>query len=211
MQLKALVVGIALAMVAPLAAAGDTGFYGAVDLGQTKAKDFCNISNADMVSIGVTSLTCDDKDTAYRLSLGYEINKNFSVEGSYLDAGKIGGAVAGTYLATPYTGTVSGEDTEFQFAVIGFIPVADKFSLFGKVGITRWDVKTSAALTFASASAKATISDTGTDVLWGVGAKYEINKNIALRGQFESRKVGDDATTGRQTLEMLSLGLIFKF
>jgi OOP family OmpA-OmpF porin len=211
MNSKALVVGIALAMASPLAAASDTGFYGAVDVGQSKVKDFCNLSNANLASIGVTSLACDDKDTSYRLSLGYKINNNFSVEGGYLDAGKISGTMAGTYLATPYTGRIVSEDTEFQFAVIGSIPVADNFSFFGKIGMARWDVTTSVSATVASATAAGSASDTGTDLLWGIGAKYDLNKSIALRGQFESHKAGNDATTGRGDVEMLSMGLVFKF
>lgn len=209
MKLKVLVVGIAMAVAAPLAMA--EGFYGAFDLGQSKAKGFCDTGGANLVALGVTSLTCDDKDTAYRISLGYQINNNFSVEGSYLDAGKVAASIAGTYLATPYTASASIEDTEFQFVAIGSIPVAENFSLFGKAGVTMWDVKASAAATVAAVSAAGSVSSTGNDFLWGIGAKYDINKTIAMRGQFESRKVGDEATTGRGTVDMLSLGLVYKF
>lgn len=188
MKLKALVVGIALAVTAPAAMA--EGFYGAFDLGQSKVKDFC---------VGVT--TCSNTDTAYRFSAGYQVNQNFGVEGSYVDSGSLSGSGAGL--------TVNSKNTEWQVAATGTLPVGNGFSLIGKAGIAFWDLTTSATLGGVTVAVPGG-SPNGNDFLWGIGAQYDISKTIAVRGQYDSHKIGDNVI-GRDRLTTLSVGVVYKF
>lgn len=60
MKLQTLMVGVALTIAAPLAIAEGSGYYGALDLGQSNFKDMCT---------GFSG-SCKSTDTAFRVALG---------------------------------------------------------------------------------------------------------------------------------------------
>src|SRR5450759_3431255 len=95
----------ALAVIAsPFALADDSGWYGGINIGQSRAKiDDARITSS-LVGQGAatTSITGDDHDTGFKLFGGYKINKNFAVEGGYFDLGRFG------FTATTPAGTLSG-------------------------------------------------------------------------------------------------------
>ena len=68
----------AMACAAP---AGAQGFYVGGSIGQMKAKDACS-------GISGAGVSCDDKDTAWRILGGYQVNRNFGAEVGYHDFGK---------------------------------------------------------------------------------------------------------------------------
>lgn len=189
MKLKSLIVGIALAVAAPLAMAEGSGFYGAVDVGQSKLQDAC---------AGVSSgVTCDDTDTDYRLSAGYQVNPSFGVEGSYVDSGK--------FTASGLGITADVKNTEWQLAAIGTLPVTNGFSVTGKAGWAFWNIKSSANVAIPPGH-----SPSGNDFLWGIGAQYDITKVFAVRGMYDSHMIGDNVT-GRNHLTTLNAGVVYRF
>lgn len=196
--LAGLCVAATMATVSGAALAADSGFYGAVDIGQSKAKDFCT------PEAGVTINSCDDKDTAYRIGVGYQFNQNFGLEANYVDFGKDNASV--TVLGVPVT--VVGEAVAFQLSATGTLPVNESFAIIGKLGIARTDVDASAS----APGVTITASDNSTELTYGIGVKYNINKTMAVRAQYEDfGKVGDDATTDTTKLTLLSVGLTFGF
>src|SRR5689334_17289823 len=58
--------------------AQDKGFYAGVAVGQSTIRGACD---------GVP-LSCDDTDTGWKLTGGYQFNKNFGAEIGYVDLGK---------------------------------------------------------------------------------------------------------------------------
>ena len=189
MKLKVVMLGIAVTCAAPLAMAEGSGFYGAVDFGKTTADGFCD-GAAD------AGFSCTDNDTSVRFTLGKQLNDNFGVEGSY------GPAVEAT--ASGFGFTYIAENTEWQFAAVGIAPAGNGFSVFGKFSMAFWEIQES--LTGFQSQATS-----GNDFLVGIGAKIDINPTMAIRGQYETHKIGDDTTTGRGDLNTLSMGLLFKF
>src|SRR3989304_5933084 len=80
------------AIASPFPAADDTGWYGGISVGQSKAKiDDARITSG-LLGRGFarTSISDDDRDTGYKLFGGYKFNKNFALEGGYFDLGKFG-------------------------------------------------------------------------------------------------------------------------
>lgn len=196
------VTGLVLAAtaLAPQAAlAQDMGFYIGAGVGQSKAKDAC----ATFQSQGLTG-SCDDTDTAGKLFLGYQFNQNFAVEGAYVDLGKVTGS--GTVSGVPVSGEAKAKT--WQLVAVGIVPLANNFSLFGKLGAHRWDADASAS----ASGSTSTASDKGTDVTYGLGGSYEFSKNLGLRLEWERfQNVGNTNTTGRSNVDLLSVGLRYRF
>jgi hypothetical protein len=102
-------------------------FYGAIDVGQSKSKDACTGLPA-----GVTG--CEDTATAFRIAGGYQFAPMWGAEVSYGDYGK---ASAGTLGLLSVDWKVSG----LQVAGTGTFPIGNAFSVIGKLGIARTDLK----------------------------------------------------------------------
>jgi OmpA-OmpF porin, OOP family len=186
MKLKTLVFGIFLAVATPLAMAEGSGYYGALDVGQSKFKEMCT---------GFVG-SCSSTDTAFRAALGYQINQNVGVEGAYVDAGKSTGSAPG------FSG--SAKLTDWQLAVVGTLPVGNGFSLIGKAGLDRWSTKFTTTTISPSGS--------GSSLLLGIGGQYDINKSVAIRGQYEIHEAGNISTVqGFGKVSMLSIGVVYKF
>lgn len=193
--LAGLCVAATMAAVSGAALAADSGFYGAVDIGQSKAKKFCDTEGV----AGLTVTSCDDKDTAYRIGVGYQFNQNFGLEANYVDFGNLG--VSGTYLGVPFT--YDAEANAFQLAVTGTMPINESFAVIGKLGMAR----TSVDVTVAGAVTR-TASDDSTGLTYGIGVRYNINKAMAVRAQYENF---DKSTPEDEKLSLISVGLTFGF
>lgn len=109
--------------------------------------------------------------------LGYAINDNFSVEGGYLNSGKM------TYTATATGATITADSTvtAMQVALLGVAPINDKFSLFGKIGYSWATTKTSATVNAVSSSTSTDKNSSG----YGFGAMYKFTDQLSLRASYE--------------------------
>ena len=123
-----------------------------------------------------------DTASATKLFGGYNFNKNFGIEGTWYDFGE--GKDNG------YTIEVDG----IGFTGNGYLPLSDTFSLFGKIGLLMWD-----------ANIKPGTNDDGTDVLYGIGGQWSLNKQFALRVEYESA----DVSNGDGSL--ISVGFSYHF
>jgi len=180
---------LALAAVSTPALSQDAGWYGGISFGQSKAKDACT----GLVGLGIT---CDDTDTALTLFGGYQINKSFGAELGYVNLGEVS--------ATGPGGTATIEAKGFELVGVGTLPINQQFSLFGKLGFFRWDLDASAP--------GVSISESGMDLTYGFGVKYDFTKNFAVRAYWQQYKdVGDEATTGTSDVEVIGLSAVFKF
>src|SRR5918999_616226 len=120
------VLGLALTIAfAGPAFAQDTAFYVGGALGQAQVDIDCT---------GATS--CDEKDTSWKIFGGYQFNRNLAIELGYINFGE-----ATASGPTPPFGTTSVkfESTAFELVGVGSMPIADRFSIFGKLGLYRAD------------------------------------------------------------------------
>lgn len=185
--------------------AADTGFYIGGSFGQSKISDF-NGSDADaeLASLGITSTTsADDKDTGWKAFAGYRIMKYLAVEGAYTNFGE---ATANTVITAPTAGTVNTdlESESWSISAVGILPLNDQFSLFARLGVNVWNIDISASGT-GSGAVVVSDSEDGTDVVYGLGAAYNITQNLSVRGEWERYDFdGDD-------IDLLSVGLAWSF
>ncbi|TXF13029.1 outer membrane beta-barrel protein [Pelomicrobium methylotrophicum] len=196
MMLKSSVLALAavgLVSAVPPAIAADQpagGGYIGASLGQSKINDVCD---------GIVG-TCDDKDTGWKIFGGYQFNRYFAVEGGYVDFGKA--TATDVSLGTPISGDAEGWGL---FATgLAALPINEQFGVFAKAGLAY----TKADVTVVVGGVSVSDDDSGTDLVYGVGAKFDFTKNFGMRVEFERFK---DVGNSDSDVDLLSAGLVYKF
>lgn len=152
----------------------------------------------------------DDSDTGITVFIGYLINPNLAVEGAFIDLGDVSARAS---FSIPGIGTdtvaAKAEADGFSAAVLGLYPVGAG-SIFGKVGFLRWDVDVSETITnFLGESLSLSGSDTGTDLLFGVGYQYMANQ-FGVRAEWTRyTDVGGDF--GDTDVDWLGVSVLYSF
>lgn len=146
------------------------------------------------IGFGVGSATYtegdfDESDTGFSLYGGSRLTKNFGLELSFTDFGNL----EGDYNGINASAEVSGVGA----AAVGYLPLNDKFDLFGKAGMMAWD----ADLEYGALNG----NDDGTDLLYGVGAIYHANEQFSVRADWQAVDLDDG------DLDMFSLNAEFHF
>jgi hypothetical protein len=129
------------------------------------------------IDTGISNVSSklDEKDNGYSIFIGSSMNKDFDVEVSYNNFGEASlSGVTGNqfrYGGTLYeftgAGTLKAEATSFGIAVKPKLNINKNFDLVATLGAHRWEQE----LTASSTSGKATESDDGIDLFYGVGLK----------------------------------------
>lgn len=203
-------VGFALIVGATMAVA-DSGWYAGAGAGKARVtEDMCS-GSADFFDVGTSSCSDEDTSTSWKVFGGYQFHPNAAAEFGYVDLGKSEVSARGTVLGVDSSLGGDWEPKGFTLGIVGNFPVGNGFELLGKVGFLRWDVDLSARGTGEYAGSGSE-DDNGVDLSFGVGAKFNINKSVALRAELDRFKdVGDDSTTGQSDINMLSVGVQFGF
>lgn len=199
-------VRLVVAMVAACAAGSvfaQQGLYVGGSLGQSMTSFDSEFSS------GGTSSSQEKTKTAYKGFVGYSINQYLAVEGGYANFGKPKAKVSGT----GWSGENSQEESAWFGAAKGTLPINEQLNLFAKLGVTYNKVTGKWNATGESSSA----SKSRAEMLYGVGAEYNLTKQVGIRLEYEDfGKFGDQFTntgggTGRTKTSMWSLGAAYKF
>jgi OOP family OmpA-OmpF porin len=186
-----LAVIVALAFVAPAAAQQqDRGFYAGASLGQSKAKSSCD-------GLAGTGISCEDTDTAWKVFGGYQFMRHFAVELGYSDLGEV--------TATAGANRLSVESSAFELVGVGILPVADRFSVFAKVGLYRAD--TEATSNIAALNGK----ENNTDLTYALGARYDFTGKVGAFLQWQRYQDVGGGDIGEDDVDVISLGVLFRF
>ena len=147
------------------------------------ASDLCN----DISGPGVS---CDDEDTGLKIFGGYKFTPNFAVEAAWIDLGEVS--------ASGFGGTATAEADGFQIAAVGMFPINPQWSIFGKLGAFMWDASVTSNSGFS-------VSDDGTDIMFGFGGMWNITERLGLRAEWERFDVDSE------DVDFLSIGVQFNF
>src|SRR5687767_5719521 len=101
----------------------DGRMYAGVGFGQAELSGFCSLVNDTAASVAGTVSSCDEKDTAFKFFLGYRVNPNFAIEGSYFSYGDA--SARGQSLGVPFS--ISADATAFGVAALGILPLGNRF------------------------------------------------------------------------------------
>jgi OOP family OmpA-OmpF porin len=164
---KAFVGALALVAASGMATASaiESGPYIGGGLG---VNDYRQAGKSDFGPGGQLS---DDDSLAWRVFGGYRL-ENFALEAGYNDFGKLKGRnVAGGVKADAWGIDLSG---------LAFVPVNDRFEVFGRAGTYYWnsDVKG------AGQSAARLKDKTAWDFTYGVGGQVKATADVAVRGEW---------------------------
>lgn len=155
--------------------------YVGVNVGQTEHK---------LEIDGVGSLK--DDDTAFKIYTGYKYDQTFGIEAGYVHHGESeirGGGLRAA--AKPQSIYLAGTAT---------LPLANQFSLFGKLGASYNRVK-------ASATGFGSETESRTSLLAGVGAAYAFTPTVSGVIEYENfGKLADDDGT-RLKANTVSIGV----
>lgn len=164
-----------------------------------------DLSVSDMSS----GMTKDEDSSGGSFGFGYRFNEMIKVEGFFADLGKaeIKGVTGNSfkYGGKTYTftkdATIEGTGTGYGVATILRLPVGQHFGLFGKLGLHAWDSE----IKVATATASANVESDGTDMVWGIGADYEMSKNFLMTLGYDVYTLDED------DVAMLYFGTEFLF
>jgi OOP family OmpA-OmpF porin len=186
--------GAAIAFSTPSAfaqARGEAGWYLGGSLGQSKV---------DIEDCG-GAVTCDEEGTAWRILGGYQINRNFAVELGFHQFGDASASGPG--------GSINFEANAFELVGLGAFPLGNQFSVYGKAGLYRGETKVTGSTVLTG---PIDIKETNTDLTYGIGAQYDINRQLGVRAEWQRyTNMGDNATIGESDVDVMSVGLVVRF
>ncbi|HUX65121.1 outer membrane beta-barrel protein [Sulfuricella sp.] len=200
----------ALAVIAgPYAVADEAGWYVGANVGQSRATIDDERISRSLLGSGFTSTTIadDERDFGYKLYGGYQFNKNFALEGGYFDLGQF------SYLATTVpTGTLNGNIKlrGLNLDAVGILPITDKFSAFGRVGLNYAEARDTFTGTGAVNVLDPNPSKRDTNYKFGLGLQYALTDSLAVRAEAERYRI-NDAVGNKGDVDLVSVGLVYKF
>lgn len=198
------------AMNSPFAVADDSGWYVGGNVGQTRAKiDDARIAARMLVApTTAVSIADNNRDTGYKLFGGYRYNKSFAVEGGYFDLGQFG-FTATTVPAGTLTGNIRLKGLNLD--AVGTLPITEKFSAFGRVGLNYAQARDSFTSTGAVAvPTNPNPSKSELNYKFGAGLQYDFTESLGMRFEVERYRV-NDAVGNKGDIDMYSLGLVYRF
>lgn len=198
-------------IASPSAMAADSGWYGGVNVGASSSKidDARITSGLQGLGYGSISISNDERDTGYKIFGAYKFNKNFALEGGYFDLGKFGFTAT---TATPGPGTLNGniKISGLNLDAVGILPINEKFSVFGRVGLNHAESKDSFSGTGVVAVLNPNPSKRDTNYKLGLGLQYNFTESLGMRAEAERYRI-DDAIGNKGDIDLVSVGLVYRF
>ena len=123
--------------------------------------------------VGNTDVGGADDDIGFKILGGYQFHRNIAAELGY-------------GLMYDKSGV---EVKALEAVAVGMFPIANQFSIIGKLGLANIDVNP---------------GDDKTELTWGLGVQYDFSRNLGVRALWQ-RYETDDA------VDFLAVGVTWKF
>ncbi|MFZ5561887.1 MAG: outer membrane beta-barrel protein [Pseudomonadota bacterium] len=185
---------LSMAFVIPLlsgaAQAMDSGLTLSLDAGQAESRDACdNVVN------------CESDDSTVRGALGYNFNDMIGLEVGYTSFGTVFDSSSNNNTA----GFAAKQDANaITASVIGAFPVGERFGIFGRAGVARFDND-------KEVQGVPVDSDDRTKPYFGAGLKFGLTDNFALRGEYQRYKDLADIDGIEDDVDAWTGGVVFTF
>lgn len=199
--------GLGSLMAAP-SFAQDSYFYGGLSVGTSRAKLHEEAIVAKQLPAGVsaTSVTMDDRETAYKLFGGYQANRYLGFEAGYFSLGKFS-----THATTTGAGTLDGT-LNFKGVnadVVGTMPITENLAAIGRIGVQFARNRSAYSATGFTPNDPAP-NNRNTNYKVGAGLQYAFSPSVMARTEIERYRV-NDAPGSHGVVNTWSVGLVFPF
>jgi OOP family OmpA-OmpF porin len=181
-----------------------SGLYATASIGRAR------FDNNTLNAAENAGFSLDDTDIGYSAGVGYEFNKYVAFEAGYVTLGEAN-------ISSDGGGFFINESWEADASYLGpkvSLPLTDKFSVFGKIGLFSWDVdyspSTNDPILVQFLSSPATYG--GTDIYFGAGFAYVVTNTIGVKAEWIRFNFDSDGWAFPDTdIDFISAGLVFKF
>lgn len=159
-------------------------WYVGLNLGQSRISDFGNGFSKG-----------DDTDTTGTVNLGYQFNRNFAVELGYTDFGK--------FKVSNASGSGEWKSDGVGLSLVGILPMDNRWALYGKLGAFYSDTRVEGI--------PGTGSDKRTNGTAGLGVSYDFGNRIVGKAEWNYYNDVGESSTGKPTLNTVTLGVAYRF
>ncbi len=159
--------------------------------------------------LATTSMTEDERDTAYRLFGGYQFNRHLGLEAGWFDLGRFG-FTANTAPPGQLTGDLRVRGLNLD--LVGTLPITERFSLLGRIGVTHAQTRGSFGASGAVRNPYGATSTSEREVgfKFGAGVAWELSPSWQLRAEAERYRIND--TVGNKGhVDVATLSVVYRF
>jgi len=205
--LGALVSGMILMGTAKNASADwYAGVSGGLAQGNYSASDLTNDLSAKGHTI--TNVSVDDEDVGWKIFGGYQFNNFFALEGAYVDLGEIETEFQSSTSDLTQLLNDTAEVHPFLaegwvLSIVGMVQPNPNWDLMAKIGAFIWEADVD--VWEVASGQKVTLSDDGTDLMYGVGARFKPHPHWGGRAEWERYDIDGDWA------DFFSLGVEYDF
>ena len=213
--------------IAPPAMA-EVGWYAGFSAGQSRtSRDLVANRESTVTLASDFDSDFDDKERAFKATLGYRVHRLVAVEVNYADLGahRVFSSFLGGDAPAPASIDLRREVTGAGVDAVLFAPFARGGGLFARVGVVRTRLKASQALdgnvVFTGGDPSERMRSTvrhETVRRYGVGFEWAIDARASARLEWEryakigkAFEIGGSGTTGEADTDTLMLGVVFRF
>jgi hypothetical protein len=211
--------------VADTAGAAEFGIYAGVHYAQGKREaeeaEFASATRFIYESNGFTPLesttSFDDEDSGYGFVVGYRLLENLAFEGGYLDLGDVShrDRSAGLFDGTApenWGQNIDSRTSGITLSALGILPLGYRAEIYARGGLLLASNRADIFITDGISSANLRVTNSGVDMLAGVGASFRFAEIYGLRLEYQRVfDAGDDETLGEADADLLTLGVTVSF
>ncbi|MDD2775881.1 MAG: OmpA family protein [Gallionella sp.] len=209
---------VLVAIASPLAMADeagwtdDSGWFMGANIGQSRTTIDDPRITANLLAQGLTTTAIADnnRDTGYKLFGGYQFNKYFGLEGGYFNLGQFG-FLSTTLPAGSLAGNIKLQG--LSFGTVGTLPITERFSAFGRLGLNYAQSRTSFSGTGAGLGVVPLNPNPNKNQInykLGLGVQYDVTPSLGMRAEVERYRV-NDAIGNKGDVDLYTIGLIYRF
>ena len=223
MNIKRLIqaVSTALILMPIIASAAGSGWYIAADEGHAHFADIAVQTNPFVFKIplpvGFVSSSASTQHSAFRLTGGYQFNQYWGLEASYVSLGQA--TINNNYIDPTdehiVTAEVQNRAHGWVLAGTGTYPFNDQWSVFARIGAIDSYLEQDLNIINVCPSCFITptsVSSTAWKVTYGVGVNWSFAYHWIVRLDWDQyRNLGNSNTTGEYTVNLDSIGIVYRF
>ena len=127
------------------------------------------------IEVGQSDIANED-DIGFKIFGGYQFTRNIAAElgyGMLFDKSDV-------------------EVTALELVAVGMFPIANQFSLIGKLGLANVEVDNPGA------------ADDKTEITWGIGVQFDVSRNLGVRALWQRYET-------EESLDWLAIGAVWRF